>query len=231
MANRNPKWHRDELILALDLYLQIGPGQIHARNPKVIALSQLLNQLPIHHGKEMYDRFRNPNGVSLKLSNFLALDDSYAGKGMSSTSKLDKQIFEEFKDDKSLLRILADAIKKSTTEEELRNAVLSIANEPTDTDFARLEGTILYKYHLYRERNNTLAKKKKQQAMAQFGKLACELCGFDFAEKYGKVGQGFIECHHITPLHLITKEAKTTLNDLMLVCANCHRMLHRGMEQ
>ena len=30
---RNPKWYRDELILALDLYFKLEPGQMHARNP------------------------------------------------------------------------------------------------------------------------------------------------------------------------------------------------------
>lgn len=231
MAIRNPKWDRNELILALDLYFQLDPGRIHARNSKIISLSETLNQLPIHQGREKYERFRNPNGVGLKLSNFLALDDNYEGKGMSSTSKLDKQIFEEFKNEKELLRSLAEAIRNSVTDQYIRQAVLSVADAQIDADFARVEGSILYKYHLYRERNPGLAKKKKQQAMDQFGKLACELCGFDFAEKYGKVGQGFIECHHIKPLHLIVEEAKTTLNDLMLVCANCHRMLHRGMGQ
>lgn len=60
---RNPKWQRDELILALDLYFQLEPGQIHARNPLVIDLSDTLNKLPIHRDKEEYEKFRNPNGV------------------------------------------------------------------------------------------------------------------------------------------------------------------------
>src|SRR5690606_40837895 len=62
---RNPKWQRDELILALDLYFDLEPGQIHARNPDVIALSDTLNQLPIHGNKREFEKFRNPNGVSL----------------------------------------------------------------------------------------------------------------------------------------------------------------------
>lgn len=32
---RNPKWQRDELILALDLYFQLEPGQLHAKNPHI----------------------------------------------------------------------------------------------------------------------------------------------------------------------------------------------------
>jgi 5-methylcytosine-specific restriction protein A len=44
---RNPPWHRDEIILALDLYSRLELGQIHARNPDIQELSRLLNRLPI----------------------------------------------------------------------------------------------------------------------------------------------------------------------------------------
>lgn len=63
---RNPKWHRDELILALDLYFKIEPGQIHTRNPTIIELSQILNTLPFSQAKTDAEHYRNPNGVRLK---------------------------------------------------------------------------------------------------------------------------------------------------------------------
>ena len=66
---RNPKWHRDEIMLALELYFRIEPGQIHARNPEIIELSEVLNSLPIHKDRPDEVKFRNPNGVGLKLSN------------------------------------------------------------------------------------------------------------------------------------------------------------------
>lgn len=87
---RNPGWQKDELILALDLYFRMEPGQIHARNPLVVELSDTLNKLPIHWDKDDYEKFRNPNGVGLKLSNFLALDETYSGTGMSTKHILTK---------------------------------------------------------------------------------------------------------------------------------------------
>ncbi|SKB40636.1 5-methylcytosine-specific restriction enzyme A [Sphingobacterium nematocida] len=225
---RNPKWQRDELILALDLYFQLEPGQIHARNPLIIDLSDTLNKLPIHGDKEEYEKFRNPNGVGLKLSNFLALDDSYTGKGMSSTSRLDKEVFQEFKNQKDLLRKLATAIKATLEYPDINAEILNAREDIEDSDFERSEGTVLYRYHLARERNATLVKKKKQQALKLHGKLECELCSFDFFKTYGEIGYGFIECHHRTPLYELTESTVTKLDDLMLVCANCHRMLHRG---
>lgn len=86
---RNPKWHRNEIILALDLYFKTEPGHIHSRNPEIIELSELLNSLVLHKDKPDSENFRSPNGVSLKLSNFLAIDPSYPGKGMRAFSKLD----------------------------------------------------------------------------------------------------------------------------------------------
>lgn len=227
---RNPKWQRDEVILALDLYFSLEPGQIDAKNPLIIDLSNTLNKLPNHGDKEKYERFRNPNGVGLKLSNFLALDDSYTGKGMSSTSKLDKEVFDKFKDHKDLLKKLANAIKTTVEYPEIKMEIHNAREDIEDNDFERPEGTALYKYHLARERNATLVKKKKQQALKLHGKLECELCSFDFFKTYGEIGYGFIECHHQTPLYELTESMVTKLKDLMLVCANCHRMLHRGLD-
>lgn len=84
---RNPKWIRDEVILALDLYFQLESGQIHSKNPLIIELSEWLNELPLHSEKE--ERFRNANGVALKLTNVHARDNSYLEKRMSLTSNLD----------------------------------------------------------------------------------------------------------------------------------------------
>ncbi|MAZ29301.1 MAG: hypothetical protein CL868_19795 [Cytophagaceae bacterium] len=69
----------DVIILALDLYYRLAPGQIHARNPVIQELSQILNKLPIHQERPDSVRFRNANEVGLKQSNFLALDDKYTG--------------------------------------------------------------------------------------------------------------------------------------------------------
>ena len=57
--------------------------------------------------------------------------------------------------------------------------------------------------------------------------MECEACGFDFQSTYGELGEGFCEVHHRTPLAELDGETKTTLKGLAVVCANCHRMLHR----
>lgn len=99
---------------------------------------------------------------------------------------------------------------------------LSRSNYPPQSNL-REEGessTILTSKY---ERNTRLRK----EAIKIHG-TKCKICGMDFGKKYGEWGKGFIEIHHITPLALIGK--KHTVDpkrDLIPVCPNCHRMLHR----
>ena len=59
----------------------------------------------------------------------------------------------------------------------------------------------------------------------------CKVCGINFQEKYGKIGEGFIHIHHIVPVYKIGKEYKIDYkNDLVPVCPNCHSMLHKKID-
>jgi len=89
------------------------------------------------------------------------------------------------------------------------------------------EGRERVRLHKTRERNQALVKQKKAEALQTSGCLVCQVCGFDFVETYGVLGKGFIECHHTVPVSQMVEGQKTQLKDLALVCANCHRMLHR----
>ncbi|WP_432730564.1 HNH endonuclease [Klebsiella oxytoca] len=89
------------------------------------------------------------------------------------------------------------------------------------------EGRPILRLHLSRERAPALVKKKKQSVLDKTGKLECEICSVDFREIYGELGRGFAECHHKNPLSLREDNQETKLEDLAIVCANCHRMLHR----
>jgi 5-methylcytosine-specific restriction protein A len=42
----------------------------------------------------------------------------------------------------------------------------------------------------------------------------------------GLRGKGFIEAHHTKPVETLVESSKTKLEDLALLCANCHRMVH-----
>lgn len=227
---KNPKWHRDEIILALNLYFNPDRGIVDSRNPKIIALSNILNQLPHFKNRPDAEKFRNPNGVSLKLSNFMAIDPNHEGKGMKGFSKLDEEMFNEYSQNLESLNKIASQITTILQNETLMLELAKIEeDEITEVDSVR-EGLVLYKLHKYRERNKKIVNLKKKSALKLTGKLSCEVCGFDFQTKYGDLGKDFIECHHIKPLSLNDSISNTNVDDLALVCSNCHRMLHRKID-
>ena len=90
-----------------------------------------------------------------------------------------------------------------------------------------LEGNEKIIEHRTRERNNKIAKLAKEKYKAKYGNLNCQVCGFNFEEKYGEIGKDFIEAHHIVPLSELDFEQNTTVDDFILLCSNCHKMIHR----
>ena len=57
----------------------------------------------------------------------------------------------------------------------------------------------------------------------------CKACGFNFERTYGELGKSFIEVHHVTPLFSLDKEMRVDpRKDLVPLCSNCHRMIHRN---
>lgn len=110
---------------------------------------------------------------------------------------------------------------------DLAAELASTAIEPDDEP-AALEGRRRLRQHWIRERRPSLVKQKKAQTLAREAVLRCEVCQFAFPDLYGELGGEFIECHHTVPLSMLSPGQPTRLADLALVCANCHRMLHRG---
>ena len=90
-------WTEEEIRLLLSFYQKMQSGEMHKAHPLVILASQALRDLPINKEYSEKDpKFRNPNGIALKMANFLFLDPNYSGKGMKGCSVLDKKIFNEF---------------------------------------------------------------------------------------------------------------------------------------
>ena len=102
-----------------------------------------------------------------------------------------------------------------------------ILNELTSEPFQ--EGGYKMRTHLFRERNSKVVKEAKRLfKLSHNGRLYCEVCGFDFSERYGKMGEGFIEAHHKVEFSKTLGEHKIRPSDFAMVCSNCHSMLQRG---
>lgn len=223
---RNPSWSADELLLALDLYLRTRPKLPGKRSEDVIKLSEELNALGELIGATRGARYRNPNGVYMKLCNFLRFDPTYTSEarvGLQRGGRLEEELWAQFASEPERLRGAVATIRS-----EIRHPHLSVQTaESEDDEMAEAaEGRIVTRLHRARERSRELVKKRKRQALSKYGCLACEACGFDFQDHYGDRGNGFIECHHTRPVHTLEPGNKTRLDDLALLCANCHRMIH-----
>jgi len=91
------------------------------------------------------------------------------------------------------------------------------------------EGKKKYRLHRKAERDRSVVIKAKEKRLAEVDELICDVCDFSFLDKYGTLGEGFIEAHHKIPVSELDGSKKTKISDLALVCSNCHRMLHRAL--
>ena len=90
------------------------------------------------------------------------------------------------------------------------------------------EGKWKERLHKYRERNTNVIKKAKSLRIKKDPLLKCDVCGFSFFTRYGFRGKEFIEAHHTIPLESLSPGDETKIEDIALVCSNCHSMIHRG---
>jgi putative restriction endonuclease len=115
MAERN-LWTREELILALNLYLKLPFGKLHSGTPEIIHLAKLIG--------------RTPGSVAMRLNNFAAVDTYHQQRGIAGLPGGKKQvapIWDEFVNNKEDLlfeseRILAE-MEKKTLEEKFSEAL------------------------------------------------------------------------------------------------------------
>lgn len=90
-------------------------------------------------------------------------------------------------------------------------------------DFPRCENRKWVKAHLSRERSDYLAAQCKER-----DEYRCQVCRKFFAKIYGEeLSMACLEAHHLKPLGQQGDKVQTVIEDLLTVCANCHRILHR----
>lgn len=118
------------------------------------------------------------------------------------------------------------------TSKSLALATSAILTEETATGNADesfvpdVEGRRRIQTHVRYERS----RRNRARAIEIHGTV-CNACGFDFNEFYGRdLARDFIEVHH---LESVTSSTRTVdpEKDLIPLCANCHRMIHRSKGQ
>lgn len=129
---------------------------------------------------------------------------------MHSNSQLAVDIKENYGNQ----HIAQDSDVLKQIEDDLKN--YEIENE-------YFEGERKYRLSSFYERNPKL-----RAAVIKAHGFVCKACGFDFEKKYGTHGIGFIEVHHLKPVCELKASTKVCpVNDMTVLCSNCHRILHR----
>lgn len=155
-------WNRNEMILALNLYLKLPFGQMHARNEEVIKLAHLIG--------------RTPNAVALRLVNYASYDPNLKQRGilgMSHGRKVCENYWDEFSKNKEQLiyeseRILA-TYEGTTIEDKYACEIQDIPKE--------LKGEMKVRQVMMRVNQRVF----RQMVLSNFdGK--CALTGIDISE-------------------------------------------------
>ncbi|KRF42531.1 hypothetical protein ASH01_17055 [Terrabacter sp. Soil811] len=216
-------WTYDEIVLACELVADNGWKGLRAHHQPVIDLSNLLIAAPIHPVAGRDANFRSPSSVQRKTFDIATQHDDYTGTPTRG-NKLDRQVLLKFQADPVRMRQLAAEIR--TTIES--GYLVTVPDDEIEAgEISAPEGRLVVAKHLRRERNPRLRRAKIKAVKGAGKRVACEVCGFDFEAAYGALGRDYIEAHHILPLHA-SGPTQTRLADLALLCANCHRMIHRS---
>lgn len=208
----NPDWTWDETLLALDLLYRHG-APIDRHHADIRDLSNSLRAAGIHPKDKRKDNFRNPDGVALKLQNLLSAIDPTRGL---SSSKRDREVVAEFP--LSRKRELADLAVAILRE-------LSIEPQPDEVpeDEVFIEGQVITASHRRRDarlRRRLLDKRNDEG-------LVCKVCDFAPPSLSRTLRESFFEAHHVVPLADAIGETSTRVRDMVLLCAGCHRFVHK----
>lgn len=83
------------------------------------------------------------------------------------------------------------------------------------------------KYVSHRKLERASGVSKKVKSVQGY---VCKVCDFSFQDAYGILGKEYIEAHHLKPLYALKEDEEAFFDlsrDFAVLCANCHRMIHR----
>lgn len=205
-------WRRDELILLFDAFLEYS---LLDQKNLIERLLKDLKLLNLYTSRWRTCPQRSKECVKEKLSECSNWEMN------KNNSKHDYFFYRVFKADRDKYKRLAQCIRVFLN----HNAIFTDEIENINSTF---EGVSKEVIHFRRERDQRIIKAKKQRVLFEKGKLECEACNFNFGDKYGDRGEKFIEVHHTEPLSMCGDGQTTFIDDLILLCSNCHRIIHRN---
>lgn len=225
----NADWQWDELVLACDVLHTVGwQRTVRSHGYEALELSRFLRlQEP---ELALSPNFRSPASVQRKLEDLRTVHPSYSGKPTRG-GRATRQVVEAFIAEPDRMHLVARKLKaegslaRADGEEDDPGTNL-VSQAEMQQYVSAVEGRITERLVRVRERNPKLRRAKIEWSRREYGSIGCQACSFDFERVYGAHGTDYIHVHHVVPLHF-SGEVESALDDLILLCANCHAMIHR----
>lgn len=223
-------YSENDLIIPTLNYLLLHKENGLTTSELIILLS---NELEISgHDAEILAG-RNDTHFSQKVRNLVS-HRTLENKGLAIYKKLGRDGLHKITDEgeKYLLENINNFtfILDNNFSEDQRKIII-------DRDYSDLiieEGFTKFSQVKTKARSRKLVNIAKEH-FSQNGKIFCSACNFNFEDFYGEIGRGYIEIHHLNPIFAIEGSLEQSIVDalgnVVPVCANCHRVIHRKNDQ
>lgn len=121
----------------------------------------------------------------------------------------------------TVLKLTGERLQR--LEEAVRQAKNNTVPQGTTQDktLEAMEGHAYRAESLFRKRNRALIEAKKLDSDGR-----CSVCALKFSERYRGIGNDCLVAHHVEPIGVRKKASKTRLDDIELLCPNCHAAVH-----
>ncbi len=170
-----------------------------------------------------WDRKPTPSRVYMKMQldswtyeQLSGLAHSVLGRSVDFTSQSVDEMFA-----------WAVAGKDSDTKEVVRAIEGGVLSFSESQDINAIEGGRKLVVHLRVERELGIAREAVRRHVRDAGPV-CRLCALDFSRRYQlAAGEHCLEAHHKVPLAIRTEARRTNLEDFLVICPSCHRVVHK----
>jgi hypothetical protein len=121
----------------------------------------------------------------------------------------------------------AIAGKDSDTDEVVKAIEGGVLSFSESQEIKAIEGGRKLVVHLRVERDPGIAREAVRRHVRDFGPV-CKLCVLDFSRRYQMgASEHCLEAHHKLPLSLRAEASRTNLEDFLVVCPSCHRVIDK----
>lgn len=120
MADQRRRWTRDELLVALDLYLRLPFGRARAGNPEIQEMAARIN--------------RTPDALTMKIANFASVDPTLNREGLRHAAEADREIWKELETNSSAVTNEIQQVLTRLSVEEIGAAAQGTEDVPLEED-------------------------------------------------------------------------------------------------